>query len=73
MNLTSDKESEIRPKPISMEAQVVSGGNLRIADPHKEWGLWLALIAALLVLIDIWWITRTPKQIQVKVGAKVAT
>jgi hypothetical protein len=67
-NLTSDKESDIRPKPISLEAQVSSSGNLRLADPHKEWGLWLALIAALLVLIDIFWITRTPKQVQVKIA-----
>jgi hypothetical protein len=72
VNLTSDKESDIRPKPISMEAQIASGGNLKIADPHKEWGLWLALIAALLVLIDIWWITRAPKQVQIKVGAPPA-
>lgn len=68
-NLTSDKESDIRPKPIGLEGQVASGGNLRVADPHKEWGLWLALLAALLVAFDIWWISRPPRAPKVKVAA----
>lgn len=69
-NLTSDKESDIRPRAVNVEGTAATSGALRIADPHKEWGLWLALLAALLVVLDLWWITRPPRQ--VKTDAKVA-
>jgi len=72
-NLTSDKESDVRPRAVAIEGTTAgASGALRIADPHKEWGLWLALLAALLVALDLWWITRPPRQVSAaaKVPAK---
>jgi hypothetical protein len=64
VNLTSEKESDIRAKAVSFDPATTGTGNVKIADPHKEWGLWLALVAALLVALDILWITRTPRQVK---------
>jgi hypothetical protein len=59
-NLTSDKESDLRPKPVRVDqgggaAPVTAARN---ADAQSEWGKWLALVATLLLLFDVWWITR---------------
>lgn len=74
-NLTSDKESDIRARAVNVEGTLAAQGVLRIADPHKEWGLWLALLAALLVALDLWWITRPPRAVAAaaKVAAKGGT
>jgi hypothetical protein len=59
-NLTSEKESDIRPKPIAVEAGSgeANVSAARSPDAQNEWGKWLALFATLLLLFDVWWITR---------------
>jgi hypothetical protein len=62
-NLTSEAESDVKPKPIAIAGgptvATVSASN--VADAHNEWGSWLAMLAAAVILIDIWWITRRAK------------
>ena len=44
------------------------------ADAQSEWGKWLALIATLLLLFDVWWITRrarAPNVVSTGGGASV--
>ncbi len=58
-NLTSDKESNIRPRPITVDsAGVTSGPASRVADSHHEWGAWVALFAVFVLGLDVWWLTR---------------
>jgi hypothetical protein len=62
-NLTSERESDVRPRPIPVEG----GGSAKampaasLVDAHNEWGTWLALFAAALIAFDVWWITRKPR------------
>jgi hypothetical protein len=58
-NLTSERESDVRPRPLVVDqngglAQVTA----RAADAHQEWGLWLALLATCLIAFDVYWMTR---------------
>lgn len=58
-NLTSEKESDILAKPVTVDA--AAGGVLsasRLADAHHEWGLWLALLATVLIAVDLFWLTK---------------
>jgi len=58
-NLTSEKESDITPRPVTVDATAGSSTSAsRLADAHHEWGLWLALLATLLIAIDLFWLTR---------------
>ena len=61
-NLTSELESDVRPRPVALHAgDGVTGATAgRIADAHQEWNAWLALGAALLVALDLFWLTRKP-------------
>jgi hypothetical protein len=61
-NLTSDRESDVRARPVTIEAS--SGSAVpasRVADSHHEWGAWLALFATLVLAFDVWWLTRRPR------------
>ncbi len=61
-NLTSDRESDIRPKNMTVGSgggsQVTAG---RMKDAHHEWAAWLALAATALIAADLIWLTRKPK------------
>lgn len=59
-NLTSEAESDVRPKPIAIAGGPSAGtvSASQVADAHNEWGAWLALLAAAVILLDVWWITR---------------
>ncbi len=71
-NLTSDKESDVRPRPIAIDATAGTFTATRAPDAHREWAPWLALFAALVLALDVWWLTRRVKAPSpVKVGAKV--
>jgi hypothetical protein len=62
-NLTSDKESDVRPKPVTLEGtDTPATPATRIAEAHNEWGAWLALLAALVLAFDVWWLTRRPRR-----------
>jgi hypothetical protein len=77
-NLTSDKESDVRPRQIQLDSG--SGGasvtQARSADAQSEWGKWLALLATALLLFDVWWITRrarAPKLVGVAASPSTST
>ncbi len=71
-NLTSEKESDVRAKPITVDASGGGGAAIRAPEPHREWAPWLALFAALVLALDVWWLTRRVKAPSpVKVGAKI--
>jgi hypothetical protein len=70
-NLTSEKESDVRPRPVTVDASGGGGSTARAPEPHREWAPWLALFAALALAFDVYWLTRRPKAVApVKVGAK---
>jgi hypothetical protein len=62
-NLTSEAESDVKPKPIAIAGglTVPTVSASKVADAHNEWGSWLALLAAAVILFDVWWITRRAK------------
>ena len=57
-NLTSDKESDVRPRKVVVDANAGVVTAARVADAHHEWGLWLALAALAFIAFDIFWLTR---------------
>ncbi|HEX7663309.1 MAG TPA: VWA domain-containing protein [Polyangiaceae bacterium] len=59
INLTSEAESDVRAKPITVDAAAgPQGAEVRPPDAHHEWTVWLALVATLFLLFDLWWYTR---------------
>jgi len=63
-NLTSERESDIRPRPVVLEAaggEVTTTTDGRTVGAHTEYASWLALVAALVIAIDAWWLTRSPR------------
>jgi Ca-activated chloride channel family protein len=59
VNLTSADESDLR----GTAGPVVDGGApiasaAPAADAHREWSAWVALVAALLLALDVAWLTR---------------
>jgi hypothetical protein len=61
-NLTSAAESDLTPRPIEADAEKVTVTNAGAQpDAHNEWTWVLALIALGLVVLDVWWVTRTPR------------
>jgi hypothetical protein len=63
-NLTSEHESDVRPRPVLIEgsAATVTSPAGRTLDAHNEWATWLALLAVLALALDVWWVTRQPRQ-----------
>jgi hypothetical protein len=61
VNLTSAEESDVRPKIVSVDGASAALSNTRVADPHHELGMWLALLAAVLIALDVLWITRNTR------------
>jgi hypothetical protein len=63
-NLASERESDIKPRPVLVDQ---NGGAVatttRVADAHHEWGLWLAMLAAVLIAFDVWWLTRKRREV----------
>jgi hypothetical protein len=59
VNLTSEKESDLRPKPLAIEKQgaTVSRAS-ELADAHTDWSYLVAALALGLIAIDAWWLTR---------------
>ena len=57
-NLTAEHESDVRPRPVAIDANAGVTSSTKIADAHHEWGLWLALAALAFIAFDIFWLTR---------------
>jgi hypothetical protein len=67
-NLTSAAESDVRPRPLTLDASSPSGpGSATPAivtpPPSREgWVRWLAALAAAALTLDLIWVTRTPRR-----------
>jgi uncharacterized membrane protein len=62
VNLTSECESDVRPRDVKIEAgTVTSAGSSRAPDAHQhhEWAAWLALLATIVLAFEVTWLTRT--------------
>ena len=60
-NLASEAESDIAPRTVKIDAsKETSGGAIRAAPSHREWNTWLLALAAIVLLFDLWWLTRRP-------------
>ncbi len=69
-NLTSERESDIRPRPVLFEAGAATTTTAKAAtESHNEWGSWLALLAAAVIAFDVWWLTR-PVRVPVLTGSR---
>jgi hypothetical protein len=59
-NLTSAAESDIRPR-LGAGNIAVSARSSKAPDAVSDWSWLLAALALLLLLADLWWVTRTPR------------
>ncbi len=62
-NLTSESESDVRSRPVILDAEAGGGRSTtttagRFADAHHEYNPVLALVGALLLAVDLFWLTR---------------
>ena len=76
-NLTSERESDVRARPIAVDTGTGTAKTsaAKIADAHNEWGSLLALLAALVIAFDVWWLTRKsrPKALVTTAAATAKT
>ncbi len=61
-NLTSDAESDTRPKKLAAaSSQVTVSSPAKVADARTGWAWLLALLALAFIVFDVWWLTRRPR------------
>ena len=62
-NLTSARESDIRRRPVTIAGSGISAASTagRASEGHDQWARWLALMAALALAFDVYWVTRQPR------------
>jgi hypothetical protein len=61
-NLTSEAESDLRPKPLLTDKGAVdAAGAAASPDAHRDFTWVLALVALAFVLADVAWLTRKPR------------
>lgn len=61
VNLTSAAESDLTPRPLAVDAARVTVSAAAPPDAHDEWAWALALLALALVVLDVWYLTRGPR------------
>jgi hypothetical protein len=61
VNLTSARESDIRPRPVTIDGAGAAVTTARALERPSEWAAWLAALAALAVALDVYWVTRQPR------------
>ena len=67
VNLTSPVESDLRgPAPGSVTAGATppSASRASIVEPPEDWGFLAAAVALGALLLQVWWLTRRPAQVQ---------
>ncbi|WP_394850706.1 VWA domain-containing protein [Pendulispora brunnea] len=57
-NLTSEAESNITPRPVTIETGGGAAAAVQTAPAHREWNTWLLALAAAILAFDLWWLTR---------------
>ncbi|WP_394839993.1 VWA domain-containing protein [Pendulispora rubella] len=57
-NLTSEAESNIVARPVTVEAPGGAAAAVQTAPAHREWNTWLLALAAAILAFDLWWLTR---------------
>jgi hypothetical protein len=61
-NLTSDRESDLRTRPLAIEkGEGTIAAADRVADAHTEWTWLLAALALAMLVLDVLWLTRKPR------------
>ncbi|RYE94043.1 MAG: hypothetical protein EOO75_02985 [Myxococcales bacterium] len=61
VSLTSERESDLRVKPLEVARQGASVGSAaQLADAHTDWAFLVAAAALLFVVLDALWLTRRP-------------
>jgi hypothetical protein len=61
VNLTSARESDVRRRPVSVEAAATPAASARAVETPSEWAAWLGALAALALALDVYWVTRQPR------------
>jgi hypothetical protein len=69
-NLTSGRESDVRRRAVTIAGTGVSGSPSvgRASEGHDQWVRWLALLAALALAFDVYWVTRQPRSRRAEVA-----
>lgn len=61
VNLTSEHESDLRPKQLDLGRQGASVASAaQLADAHTDWSFLVASLALLFLVADVYWLTRKP-------------
>lgn len=71
VNLVSAAESDLRTQPEDAKdpaVQVSATGS--VVASHREWNWLLALLALVLVVFDVWYLTRRPRKVRIEAAAK---
>jgi Aerotolerance regulator N-terminal/von Willebrand factor type A domain len=64
-NLTSERESDLRAHelPKALGGPVASRSERELADAVVDWSWLLASLALAFIALDVWWVTRRPRQV----------
>lgn len=69
VNLTSEPESDLRAKDLALNnAGVAVQTAAHLADAHTDWSWLVALFGLGFLLFDVWWLTRSPRPMQLPVA-----
>ena len=60
-NLTDAAESDLRPRKMAIDEAAVSVDSAKKVEAFNEWGWAVALVALVLLALDVWWLTRRPR------------
>jgi hypothetical protein len=60
-NLTSEHESDLRPKKLETAKTVRTRSAAQVADAVTDWSWLLGALALLFIAADVWWVTRKPR------------
>lgn len=62
VSLASERESDLRPRELQIGQQGAAVAQAaQLADAHTDWSFLVAALALLFVVLDVAWLTRTPR------------